>query len=414
MTSQSQQERYRVVILGGGIHGVGVLHDLVSRGWKDNLLIDKGTLGCGTSSRSTKLIHGGLRYLEHIRDFPLVAEGLKERQLLMNLASDLVKPLPLIFPVLNKGGVSRPMIKIGLSLYDFLAGSKRIERHRSIAESEVSQLAPTLDKSLFKHYYLFYDGQTDDLALVNRVAASARSHGGKIVENTKAEKITPDKDGYIITLNYGGELRTISTRYIVNAMGPWAHEILSASQIEPKYEGINNKGAHLMVQDIGLKSGVFLQSPEDGRIFFVLPWLGKTLIGTTETAFSSSPDSVITDQNDIQYLLDHTNRFFSKKLKEKDIEAKFSGLRWLAKDKTAGLSDTSRSYQISQHRHGHGIIFTIYGGKLTAYRALSETLGNMIISDFGDLQKSQTDKKQFWNKTSLNIESSVITRFRGM
>lgn len=407
--------RYRVVILGGGIHGVGMLHDLVSRGWRDTLLVEKGTLGQGTSSRSTKLIHGGLRYLEHIRDFGLVAEGLKERRLLMDCAPDLVKKLPLIFPVMKSGGVPRVMIKAGLSLYDFLAGSKNIGKHFSLEAAEAAAHVPPLDVSQFKHFYVFYDGQTDDLALVRRVAKSAKMLGGGYREHSKAERIRPVDDGFLIDLRTVNGPQTISCRYIINAMGPWAHEVLDASGIEPKYVGVNNKGSHIILEDLGLKSGLFLQSPEDGRIFFVLPWQGKTLIGTTETEFNQNPDTLKTSPDDVSYILEHCNRYFTKKISERDIIGTFSGLRWLAKDPGSGLSDTSRSHLISQHRIGNGCIYTIYGGKLTAYRALCEEIGDTIVRAFGEESPSKTGEIASWIAPEQDAGLvAVPQRFVGM
>lgn len=408
-------ERYRTVILGGGIHGVGVAHDLASRGWRDVLLVEKSTLGYGTSSRSTKLIHGGLRYLEHVRDYHLVAEGLKERRLLMDLAPDLVKAIPLVFPVLKKGGMPRLMIKAGLTLYDLLAGRRGIGKHYSLSRDEALNAVPGLDLSIFKHLYVFYDGQTDDLGLVQRVAKSASDLGVTIYEGTTAERIEATAEGYDVHLMTAKGPVVASARYVVNAAGPWAHEIFEKSGIVPKYEGVNSKGSHIMIEDIGLTTGVFLQSPEDGRIFFVLPWKNKTLIGTTETDYPDRPDNLRTDAADISYLIDHYNRYFTKKISQADIIATFSGLRWLAKDKSATLSDTSRSHIISQHHHGKGTIYTIYGGKLTAYRSLSEEIGDMILKDYGEDMRSRTADPAYWAKQgSWNEYEPVPNRFVGL
>lgn len=414
-SSKNPRERFRAVVLGGGIHGVGVLHDLASRGWRDILLVEKSHLGHGTSSRSTKLIHGGLRYLEHARDFPLVAEGLRERKLLMELAPDLVKPLPLVFPVLKSGGVNRWVIKAGLTTYDLLARGQSIGRHFSISPADITNVAPPLNSDLFKHFYVFYDGQTDDLALVHRVAKSAQNLGARISEGTFAEKIVPVDDGYEVYLNTPAGSKVISTRYVINALGPWAHELFTASHLTPVYDGINNKGSHIIVGDLGLKMGVFLQSPEDGRIFFVLPWKGKTLIGTTETDFPGPADTLVTDSEDRRYLLDHCNRYFRTKITEDQILSQFSGLRWLARDKNAALSDTSRSHVVSQHRHGVGVIYTIYGGKLTAYRALSEEIGDLILRHFGEDLPTKTHDPSAWvSSGSYGEVPPISTRFDGM
>ena len=396
MPSTQMNVRVRALVLGGGIHGCGVLHDLASRGWTDCALVEKESLGFGTSSRSTKLIHGGLRYLEHVRDFSLVAEGLKERKLLMNLAPDLVKPLEFVFPVLKKGGMPRFMIKAGLTLYDGLAGSQGIGRHKSLSEEVVLNLIPTLDSSKFKHYYRFFDGQTDDLALVVRVASSAKKLGTRIYEQTIAKRIRPTDDGFEVEIESQGKTQIVSTRYIINAMGPWAHSILNASNIKTSYEGINIQGAHILTRDLGLKAGLFLQSPADKRIFFVLPWQGHTLIGTTENEFISDPDALQTSEDQIDYLLERSNQYLSKKILRNDVIARFSGLRWLARDPEAALTDTSRSHVVATHRMGKGVIYTIYGGKLTAYRALCEEVGDMIMKDFGDEKPSQTAAKSFW------------------
>jgi len=406
-------KRFRAVILGGGIHGVGIAHDLASRGWRDVLLAEKGTVGSGTSSRSTKLIHGGLRYLEHIRDFHLVSEGLKERRLLMELAPDLVKPLGLIFPVLKKGGMPRLMIKAGLTLYDLLAGSSGIGRHRSLSSEETALSASFLDQALFKHFYMFYDGQTDDLGLVQRVAKSAVILGVNIQEHSEITQVRPVLDGYEIQMQTPLGPETVSARYVINAAGPWAHHVLRKSGIAPKYEGINNKGAHLILDDMGLKHGVFLQSPEDRRIFFVLPWENKTLVGTTESDFDDDPDNLSTVDADVTYLLNHFNRYSRRQISEKDVLATFSGLRWLARDRAASLSDTSRSHVISEHESGTGMLYTIYGGKLTAYRALSQEVGDMVFRHYGEEMPSRTADRSFWAKSGAwGVVPPVSERFQ--
>jgi glycerol-3-phosphate dehydrogenase len=401
-----------VVILGGGIHGVGIAHDLASRGWSDVLLLEKAVIGAGTSSKSTKLIHGGLRYLRHPRDFALVAEGLSERALLARIVPDLVKPIGFIFPVMRKGGMPRPVIKAGLWLYDQLSHGRSFGRHRWLDAEAAFQQAPILDKSVFKGFYQFFDGQTDDLALTRRVAHSAKMLGVTIQEHAKAIKLTEDQRGCLVHYQTSEGVRTASTRYVINAMGPWAHEIFDQSGIKPMVEGINNQGIHILVRDLGLKSGLFLQSPEDGRIFFVLPWLGYTLIGTTEEIYTGAPDDCHATDAQIDYLIEHCNRFLSVKLHVRDVIASFSGMRWLAKDNKSGLSDTSRSHLVTQHQVGRGLILTLYGGKLTAYRALSEEVGDLVLADFGDPAKSRTKDPKAWTQaTQLPLEMAIPQRF---
>jgi len=410
--SSNLDERYRVVILGGGIHGVGVAHDLASRGWKDVLVVEKSVVGAGTSSKSTKLIHGGLRYLQHPRDFPLVAEGLGERALLARLVPDLVKPLPFVFPVMKHGGMPRFMIKIGLSLYDLLSKGRSLGTHKWLTTEQAFEDAPILDKSVFKGFYRFYDGQTDDLALVRRVAISAEMLGAKIVEHAIVERVEHSGHGWQVSINIKGETKKVSAKYVINALGPWAHEVLEASNIKPRVIGFNNSGIHLIVRDLGLKAGLFLQSPEDGRIFFVLPWLGFTLIGTTEDVVEGGPDTCRVEDRQVEYLLERCNRFLSVKLSVKDIISTFVGMRWLAKDSHNSISDTSRTHLITEHHENSDILYTIYGGKLTAYRALSQELGDKIVKAFGDDAESRTHLMECWAKPEdLPPDMEVPRRF---
>lgn len=406
------EPRYRVVILGGGIHGVGIAHDLASRGWRDVLVVEKSIVGSGTSAKSTKLIHGGLRYLQHPRDFPLVAEGLEERALLVKLAPDIVKPLPFIFPVLKKGGMPRFMVKIGLWLYDALSMGRSLGRHAWLNPEQAFEEAPILDKAVFKGFYRFFDGQTDDLELTRRVAKSAKKLGATIAEHSEALSMTHGDNGWTITVRQGERTSTITTKYVVNALGPWAHEFLARANIKPKVAGINNQGTHIIVRDLGLKSGLFLQSPEDSRIFFVLPWKGYTLIGTTEDNFDGPADECRPEDHQVQYLLERCNRFLAAKLSKDDVIQSFSGMRWLAGDPKSGLSDTSRSHLITQHATGHDVLYTIYGGKLTAYRALSKEVADLIAKSFGDKSKSLTHLKEMWAEPeSMPAELVVPQRF---
>lgn len=404
-------DRVRLLVLGGGCHGVGVLHDMASRGWQDIHLIERSTIGAGTSSRSTKLIHGGLRYLQHVRDFPLVAEALRERQTLMKVAPDLVKPIELLFPVLRKGGVSRPMIKIGLSLYDFLAGRANVGRHQSLHMTDVARLAPMLNQDLIKHVYQFWDCQMDDLALVNRVATSAVQMGAGITEGCAAIKIRSANDGFEVDVQQSdGTIKTISALYVFNALGPWSNDLLTKSQMKPTWYGFNNRGAHLVFPDLGLKAGLFLQSPDDGRIFFVLPWKGQTLVGTTEERHEKSQDDLTVSPSEVNYLLERCNRWLNRPLAEKDIVTTFCGLRWLAADGKSSLTATSRAWTIDEQRGRRGLLLTLYGGKWSTYRALAETIGNRITTHFGEFKPTRTKDPAVWHQGS-ELEFDPVTRF---
>lgn len=390
--------RVRVLVLGGGIHGVGLLHDMASRGWHDIHLVEKQTLGAGTSSKSTKLIHGGLRYLKRIGDFGLVSEALKERKVLMEIAPDLVKGVEMLFPALKKGGMPRFMIKTGLALYDRLAGKERLEPHRSLTPDEAAAKVPLLDLDQTTGVYSFWDAQTDDLGLVERVAASAHKLGAGITEHCEVTRLQPNEDGWSIDLRReDGTTRTVSALYVLNAAGPWANALLEKSGIAPTHRGVNNKGSHLLFPDLGLKAGLFLQSgTNDGRIFFLLPWQGHTLLGTTEDMFDGDPDNVKVKDSEVQYLLDNCNRLLKRKLATTEIERTFAGLRWLAVEQGHSLTDTSRSYVVGERPSKRGLLLTLYGGKLTTYRNLSKTLGDRITRHFGEFRPSRTHLAETW------------------
>jgi glycerol-3-phosphate dehydrogenase len=406
--------RVRVLVIGGGIHGVGVLHDLASRGWKDIHLVEKGLLGSGTSSKSTKLIHGGLRYLKRLRDFGLVTEALHERRVLMQLAPDLVHPVEMLFPVLQKGGMPGFVVKTGLTLYDVLAGKAQLQKHRRLSAPEVSDKVPILDQRLVSQVYSFWDAQTDDLGLVQRVADSAKSLGAGITEHCRAVKARATPDGWEVdVVDASGKMHTISALYVVNGAGPWAHQILQDSGIQPPYQAINNKGAHLVFADIGLKSALFLQSKKgDGRIFFVLPWEGYTVVGTTETLYQGDPDVMAVDPSEVDYLLDNVNEFLTRKLKKSEILRVFAGLRWLAVESGHNISETTRAYTLGEKSSRRGLMITLYGGKLTTYRNLARVIGDRITKHFGEFKPSRTEEIGMWVKpTESSSVAAPLARF---
>ena len=408
--------RVRTLVIGGGIHGAGLLHDLASRGWTDIALIERSRLSCGTSARSTKLIHGGLRYLRNLRDFPLVTEALKERKVLESVAPDLIKPIELFLPVLKSGGMPSFVLRTGLGLYDFLAGSRNIHPHRVVRSSqEIQDQIPLLDRDKVSKVLSFWDMQTDDAALVYRVSGSAQKLGAKVYEHCEAVRVTPSPDGWDVTIkDKKGELKTISALYVFNAMGPWAHDLFDRSDLKPKFHGVNSKGAHLILGDLGQKVGMFLQSPDDDRIFFILPWEGKTLIGTTEEGFSAHPDELTVTDKDVKYLLERCNRYLKQPLREQQIESVFAGLRWLQSDERRELGATTRAYAVSEHKSGRGVLFTLYGGKYTTYRNLAKTIGDRIVNYFGEIKPSATDNPRMWlpvGSKHLQGEHSILDRF---
>ncbi len=388
----------RVLILGGGIHGVGVLHDWVSRGYQDAHLIEKNTLGSATSSKSTKLIHGGLRYLEQLREMGMVFEALRERSLLLHVAPDLVHPVELLFPLLQKEWTSTWKIQIGLTLYDRLAGRAGLAPHKKIPLDQVKKRMPGLRVDKFSSVFSFWDGQTDDLGLVYRVAASSVQNGGSISQHHRVERITPSAKGWCVQVRTpSGALQEIQAQYVVNCLGPWANTLLLDSNLPVPYQAINNKGAHLLCRDIGLTAGLFLPSLQgDGRIVFALPWEGYTLVGTTESLYEDNLDDVHIDAQETQYLLSVWNAYFRTPFTKTDLIRTFAGLRWLPLDAKHSISKTSREHVVGETRIGDSLLLTLYGGKLTTYRSLSEKIGNRLMQEAGENKPSRTQDPKVW------------------
>lgn len=405
-------ERVRVLVLGGGIHGAGVLHDLASRGWSDIHLVERDFIGSGTSSRSTKLIHGGLRYLQRISQFAMVSESLKERHTLLSLLPDLVKPVEILFPIRPKERPSPFVVRTGLWLYDILAGRFRIQWHKKISKKKLAEKIPIIDESKIKKSYSYWDAQTDDLALVQRVCDSAHNLGAGVTEGVEVKKIQKSEDGWLVeVVDKEGTISIISALYVVNAIGPWSNRLLEQSEIKPHYQGINNKGIHLIVRDLGLKSGAILSTGKDKRIFFILPWKGYTLIGTTEDVIEGDPSKAKVLDAEVDYLLAACNRYLKNPLSREDIVKTFWGLRWLAVEQGMAATATSREVEVSEHLSNRGVLYTIYGGKLTSYRSFSEKLGDRILMDFGEFRSSRTTTPEAWVKKSVSRLPEVEERF---
>lgn len=277
-----------VLVLGGGVHGVGVLHDLVSRGLKNVCLLEKNSLASGTSSKSTKLIHGGLRYLERISQMSMVFESLQERKFLLSVAPDIVHPIEILVPLLRSDFYNRAKIKVGLGLYDYLARKSLIKKHTGLNQEEVKEKVPILKEEYLKKVFSYWDAQTDDKTLVQRIANSAREFGAMVFEQSKVIDLIDNKDHWLVIVEKSGVRYQIKSKYVINCMGPWTNQFFSKIKIKQIHKGINNKGVHLLVRDLGLKSGLLLTAKSDKRKFFILPWNGKTLIGTTEKEYTGS------------------------------------------------------------------------------------------------------------------------------
>ena len=374
---------FDLLILGGGITGAGVALDATLRGLRV-ALIDKGDFAAGTSSLSSKLVHGGLRYLEH-GDFHLVYEALHERGRLLHNAPHLVHPLRFVLPFYEGARVPSWKFRIGLVLYDILAGAHNIRRSRAVSLSRLREAFPGLEAKGLRGGAEYFDAQMDDARLCLEVLRTAALHGA-IVANY-IEAIAFERGGVRAVDRLSGREFTIAAKQIVNAAGPWADAVrrLDGDDDGPLLQP--TKGVHLIAPDCGRSSAFLLLHPADGRVFFVIPWLGKTLLGTTDTACDTSPDDLAVTPSDVEYLLAGFNHYFSPSLGAPDILGSFAGLRPLIRARPGAPSDLSREFQL--HTSPSGLL-TATGGKYTTYRRMAEVITDTVVRRLGLSRRCRT------------------------
>jgi glycerol-3-phosphate dehydrogenase len=377
-----------LLILGGGITGAGVALDAALRGLCVGL-IDKGDFAGGTSSISSKLVHGGLRYLEH-GEVRLVYEALHERGRLLRNAPHLVRPLRFVLPFGVGDRVPSWKWRAGLLLYDLLAGSANIHRARSLPLGPLCREFPGLHRHNLHGAAEYHDAQMDDARLCLEVVRSAALNGARVANHVEATVF--EKDGgrlsgvRAVDRLTGNELR-IRARVILNAAGPWVDSVrrLAGDSAEPLLAP--TKGVHLVAPDRGFSSAFLLLHPTDGRVFFVIPWLGKTLIGTTDTEWTADPDGVRATEDDVAYLLTGHNHYFDPPLSSKDLLGTFAGLRPLLRSSGTDPSARSREYRIVVSPCG---LLTVAGGKYTTYRAMAETITDAVVHRLGLRRRCRT------------------------
>jgi glycerol-3-phosphate dehydrogenase len=408
-------ERFDVVVIGGGITGAGVALDAATRGYSVGL-VEKADFASGTSSRSSKLIHGGLRYLQQF-DLGLVREALLERQLLVKLAPHLVRPLKIVVPAFEGARPDR-LVGLGLNMYDVMAaprlrgrrssrrdrdGSSSNEepdwspaRHRLISGQEVIDLLPALGRRAPTGGYLFYDCQTDDARLVLAVIGEAERFGATCANRLEVTELIQE-DGTAAGVRArdaetGRELE-IQADNVVNATGVWADRI-SPEELHAEAEAPTirpSRGTHITIsgEDLPLVAGAIVPAGE-GRTIFALPWLGRTLIGTTDNDYEGDIDHVRPSAADIDYLLEATNEFFDASLTEGDVTGAYAGVRPLISSGDSRKSvDISRKAELYETSSG---LITITGGKLTTWRRMAKLAVDRLVERDGRQARCRTDE----------------------
>lgn len=361
-----------LLVIGGGINGVGIACDAAGRGLSV-VLCEQNDLGGATSSASTKLIHGGLRYLEHYA-FRLVRESLSERELLLAKAPHIVHPLPF---VLVHNDRLRPawMIRLGLMLYDHLGVRRTLPSSRTVDLSTAPEGTPLKDGE--RKGFIYADAQVDDARLVILNALAAAEHGVKIMPRTECVAATRRDGVWEVQLKdrRTGAAQMISARVLINAAGPWAESVLGSTGIASRHQLRLVQGSHIVVPRLYDGNHAYLLQQPDRRIVFAIPFEDDfTLIGTTETAFSGDPIAVAADQSEITYLCEAANRYFRQTVAPADVVWSFAGVRPLWSDQEGDAAAVTRDYILDlDAANGGPPLLSVFGGKITTYRKLAET-----------------------------------------
>jgi glycerol-3-phosphate dehydrogenase len=354
-------DHYDLLIAGGGINGCAIAREAALLGLKV-LLVERDDLASHTSSASTKLIHGGLRYLEYY-DFRLVAEALRERERLIHAAPHIIRPLRFVLPQEN---AVRPwwMVRIGLYLYDFLGGKMSLPRSRGLRKSDTDYIAPLKGG---ESGFVYSDAQVDDSRLTLLNAVDAAANGAEICTRVSLEGASREGGLWHATLSNG---REVTARGFVNAAGPWVHLLLEQLGIPSKANVRLVKGSHIVVPKLYEGDHAYILQLPDRRIIFAIPWQGGTEIGTTDIPVDAPEDAVISAE-EIAYLCDGANHHFVKQVSPADVTCSWSGVRPLYDDGASEAKAVTRDYVLELDEDGPPLL-SVFGGKITTGRHLAE------------------------------------------
>jgi glycerol-3-phosphate dehydrogenase len=385
-----------VLVVGLGATGAGIALDAASRGL-DVVAVDRGDFACGTSSKSSKLIHGGLRYLENY-EFSLVLEGVSERQTLMRLAPHLVRPMDFVYPVWPDTA-RRRLLGLGLTTYDVFAGMRNVRRHDRVTAERAVQLAPALADSGLSYAYVYGDCATDDARLVLAIVREARRFGAVALPYLEVVELLHGPDGRIVGAvaedRLAGGRHEIHARHVVNATGVWVDRLLQAAEPGRPRTVQPSKGVHVVVPHARLPltdASVLLPSMQgDRRSMFAIDWGRQTILGTTDTAYDGPLDQPSPTAADLEYVLAAANAVFGQDLTADDVVGAWAGVRPLLRsaDATEAMSDLSRRHVLFDRPDG---LLTITGGKLTTYRRMAKDVVDRIVEIDGVRARCVTDE----------------------
>ena len=379
---------FDAIVMGAGINGAGIARDASLRGLKV-LLLDKGDIASGTTSWSTRLIHGGLRYLEH-GEVGLVRESLREREVLFRIAPHLVRPLPIIIPIYAQGKRGPWMIRAGMIAYDLLSFDKSLEHHRSLSREETLRRIPGLESDGLQGAVVYYDAQVEypeRLAVENALAA--REQGAVILTYARVDRLIMENGrvkGVEFTDLLDQGIHMVRAPVTVNVAGPWVDGVLASLDQPMKRMIGGTKGSHLVVDPFpgAPKEALYVEALADQRPFFIIPWNGHYLIGTTDSAYDGDLDQVEASEEEINYLIREANRVIpAAQLTRDDILFTYSGVRPLPFSDSQDEKSITRRYFIHDHEPTLDGLISIVGGKLTTYRSLAEQAVDTLFKKLG-------------------------------
>ncbi len=385
---------FDIIVIGGGIIGAGIARDATLRGFR-TLLLDKEDYAYGTTSRSSRLIHGGLRYLKRL-ELGLVRQDLREREVLLHIAPHLVHPLPFVIPISSTRLMQRAALPFGLMFYDLLFYRKSLPSHQKLSRSETLKLEPALEPKGLVGSYLYYDCQSpfvERLCLENALAAV--QNGATILNHARVVGLLRDGNnvsGVKVQDMISGGTYEPKASIVINATGHWVDSVREMLGKGASAMIRRTKGIHLLTSQIS-KNAVVLFALADNRLFFVIPWQGYSLIGTTDTDYSGDLDAVEAEKEDVSYLLTEVRRIFPD-IGSREIFYTSAGLRALARSSSKRPSDVSRNHKLIDHEREDGIngFVSVLGGKITAYRAVAEQTVDLVCKKLSSQAPCTTDQ----------------------
>ncbi|MCB1827232.1 MAG: glycerol-3-phosphate dehydrogenase [Coxiellaceae bacterium] len=385
---------FDLLVIGGGINGCAIASDAAGRGLSV-ILCEKDDLASATSSRSSKLIHGGLRYLEQY-DFKLVRHALKEREILMKKAPFLIRPIEFVIPH-NKHLRPVFLIRLGLFLYDFLYPKRSLSRSKKLNLQKEPEGYPLKDE--YKTGFRYADCWTDDARLVVLNAMSAREHGARILTRTECQSAKRIDDHWLVECydKLRQQRMTLKARTIVNAAGPWVADIINDVIHTPVQSGVRLvQGSHFIVKKLYEGDQAYTLQNPDGRVVFAIPYKQNfTLIGTTDTPYNGDADQASINDTEINYLCEITNQYFKKQIKKDDVIWSYSGVRALYDDHAKDPSKIKRDAHVEvSDQNGQLALVSIFGGKITTHRVLAEDVLHHLKPYFPNMGNDWTEHEK--------------------